>query len=1525
MQQTQVFLVLVTELVLLGISALVYAKALKSLPNASSTNTIVPLQYTIATPTNIGKLWPFIPNQVYSKAFLVHSTVETSTGQSDPISISEFFATSFQQSLMFTIGTSVSIVPFGSGYIFLQGSAGLTISYSLALTNESTQDITVKRFSNVPFAANQRFALRMQDIYGAIVLFNTNVKQPRTCSVWSDEFPQPTSNNFVMESFLTEHDAFQLQIGPQNTNIQFAGFPNITFTVPDTLVTSKQEFLIVINQALVSAFNDATYLQVSFDTTPNQCAGTLLWTNNDSDPISIQLIGSDVQKSATAAMFGFYQSGSIVYEDPSAFQVLTVEAHNSIHSPSATIVKWPCIIPMPISTSPGSADSDGLVNVYSTPSTVDPQNPNSVLCVNPSFLRNPVLQIFPNAKVQVFYAPETTLGPFTSQLVDASGTTLLDNIQTTFNAVASGPQLQTLRLLSIEAQLDSTSTNYNLVHSLLTLASGPTGPTNYIVMQPDPSGPTIASNDVSGPLTSFAFASGPSGLFTLQNTTALFNALALQLNYASSTMTVQDDIQLHYQILDASLNVLYQLYINVSLQVPGTSVTRYTYQDSAMPACFMPNSSQNGSASGCVIEAWAAGGGSLRNFVTPYYGGASSRLVYQLSNYIDKLQVYVGSAGTNQTAVSCAGGQRTRVEISGTVLCDIGGGGGAGFGSHGGQGAAIAQHQLDTLAPTGPTGPFSTFQTFQRHAVFYNGLSSSTRAYDLNATEIGQQFGTQQQGPFLKPLGQFWQGSGSGYFNHLPTGPIEPFMPASFLDNVFQNGEPGYSIVQNTRQYGSTGGQGGSGFGSIYNWAPNSGGPGCAQNTLQNGILLRYGGGGGGSTMASTVGALSSATSYTTTSGQAVLPGNAAQNVIVLAKSYPPFSNNRRTVPYDIVGAPFGGGRYVGQFVGEPTGPNDVSEPEYPAMESDAVYGSDAYAPITQYDAGTMSMMRYWQSELQSMVQQESLGAQMLQSVLDLNCLPGAKLSALTNAACAMVPKDYVVSRPSTTTSFEQGYIPIGPHDPGIPGTGGSNLTLVSGGEVCATNNNFTLCFLDYGLFHALYPEQYIGTLLSNEYLQYEGSIAQIQFGRSRPNQLFQCVFITLYQAVPGLVQSNMDGFVWTSSQDPAYGTSGEHFPVLPSTNNGFAFGQGTAFYGTLQGSFAATYDITQRVQSNLNDTLVGAMYALMPNWNFTQEQPVWSATSAQLPPDSPSSNIPTYQYVQSMWPANSAFYTRSFVRQSTVANPSSSAQVLHQLEHAKTSRPIVLSFAYTGSVQLCAVPSTCKHVILHAIGAGGHRISNTIRVKDLDLPGANFGPTGAVLVASTNFVNTHHNGANGSYVRNSYTNLRNLILEVRVGKAGSSVPVQEQQLEFCGGTIQKNGNIWALGGGQSSVLVQGSQKRLLCAAGGGSAGLYSSALKEGQEPMHHFQGVVGAHTTSLGQSSSDLLSGPGGSGLLGGTSGKKGFGGGSGTSFGTKGSFKSFTSESFKSVPTYMSGIGLGSTVEASAGNGLVVVELYM
>jgi len=415
----------------------------------------------------------------------------------------------------------------------------------------------------------------------------------------------------------------------------------------------------------------------------------------------------------------------------------------------------------------------------------------------------------------------------------------------------------------------------------------------------------------------------------------------------------------------------------------------------------------------------------------------------------------------------------------------------------------------------------------------------------------------------------------------------------------------------------------------------------------------------------------------------------------------------------------------------------------------------------------------------------------------------------------------------------------------------------------------YTLCVINEGQFDTSNLKQYINTVIRAPLGTFVTVIMDAYQGMSRPNQSYNCIFLNVQSKVP--VSALINGFLTMDAL--------------------ISKPQGNQCFGTLNSDAALAASTQSTVVRNIDLSTSNALADVMYSG-------ISSFVKQWLSIDLPQG----LNTISSVWPFKGSTY---FQIESSVQQLFSAVPLEKPLRALPSS---VFTFSFTGSIQTFKVPSNAKSITVHAYGGGGHSLS------ELNLS-----------TQTSNLQKPLHKGAQGTYVRSTFKDLRGKTIQVFVGKGGSNAVSPPGPRILLGGF--DSSATYAYGGGLSAIAdglhQDQSYKFLLVAAGGGCAGLYSDAVPEGTAKTHYLQGDTGKSISSLGLYAVDGISGPGGSGFVGGSNGTKGFSGASGESFLPP--KYSFRSTNVEKQPFWTPGIALGSTNKygSTAGNGKVIIEI--
>ena len=1405
-------------------------------PSGPSVQVQLPL-FTFVKALQLKPQWPYIKPTTnnldlnkYSSLFLKNSVVEGPNGQSDTTFLQNFQADSRKNSVRMRISQkgSVTVLPVGNsfaigqeaqyGVLFVTGDAGLVVSWS----QRDAQGRVSQRKQQL---GNSLIAqISIATLEGPVtVRSNQSGLEALQAQMWSEQLINSKTStppgHYVVQPYLSSNGAYRLVLSPLNTCLALAkgDAPPGAFQFGTSVeCNTTQEFLEAVNAKLSQlTLGD---LQVTMNSD-----NILVWTNSNADENYYLTFSDSItnqQRCATAATFGLYEKDedgiTVPFPEFSFVIIISSDAQpNSIPNQRPIVLQWPITATVPVYAVPGSCDSDGLVRIYPYN---DDENVNTDLDLLDASTID--LEIKASDRVQRLVGPISLLGPVVLTRFTLDSGTVLECT----SVIASGATTSMSQELDIESISIS---NQEELTEWYTLYENETV--------------NVAVSAVGGPVVLIAVNQDFNALF-LSGPTEYTVASSLLDNFTVSDRPIEQFLQLTLTILNSGSGKVYGSFdIQVDQAPEGTDLIRYTQESPNVPLMF---------GQGCIIEAWAAGGGSMLSSSVPTFGGASSRGVTKLEAPIYMLETRVGTKGVQVSTTRCSGGSSTYVRIDDSfLLMHLGGGGGAAIGSHGGQGGLIDGRLTNGPSTFGnPVGPSVPLEG--------QGYSGSTDAFDTARRDD-----VQELGPSGKPSKVYTDPDTKQLVVQFET--LQGSGSAVSLD-----GDPGYFVDSSgTKISTSEGGLGGYGYKAASTTATTRGGAGMAQsiNDLQSAHFL--GGGGGGSTMMLSMGNLGPfQTGWTNV------------NAILIAICRPPFSSfNPVTGP---VTGPYGGGSRGNQgFLYE-----SRTWPWYTVL-----YGISNQTSILGTILDSLKLSEH-----------NALVTRLLQAIIQKISV-SSSTSSLSNST---TDNYFALSEQNFVNYTEtQSYVPMALHNTSMPSTL-SELRLVQNGELQLLNYDgilngelsdgpyngfgFVLCVINDGQFDPANVRAYEGLPIKTLGIQpaYTSVVQRIVFRPSRPRALYTCVYIVVEDAIStlqlgGPLVIDFQGFLGNPN-------------ARPTLNIGSNFTFGTALYGSLvdtvdalNGRVYALAEVAPFLDLLLSEAIAFLIRRTDRNTSVA-DYALFHTTNNRYA--LPFDTLLGPSYINQVWPVSNGLSVKVYVRKALVPQTSNFNSVSVQ------------QFFYTGTIQYFTVPLLAKSVTVYAFGAGGHRVQ--------------------VLNSQSN---DSYSGADGSFVKGTFTNLAAEPLEIYVGRGGSYTSLSQQgsELPFCGGRDIEQ--IYALGGGFSGVSKQ--SKFFLVAGGGGSAGTKSSALVEGQTIVRpqKFDGSAGLALSTQGQDSIDPNSGPGGSGLYGGLTGVNGFAGGHGRSLVPKnGLFSNLIRQQKYFTATV--GLGFSRTLEygtVEAQDGLVVLEV--
>lgn len=652
-------------------------------------------------------MWPFPQGPPNSLLYLGPNSVEAPTvslpdGSTEVVDLLNFEAASSLQSVRIHFRDSsgtATLVPIGSGYVYIGGPAGLTISWSVqtdAGPVAMTRSMGSQEYVTVPI---EPLASAIKITIDSIVAGSTT-----TARVWSDEYSEPTHGLYRMQAFLDFRTAFQLTFGPLNSNFTVAEEDNSA--IPVALATipagAPSVFLDVLQHGLDAATNGALVanLEPYSDAEPDLLqVARLVIQNTSGSEYTVTWPTAGLSGAATAATFGLYEfigdspGGPIeLHNEP-----LVLAAGTTWYSPGLVCTHLPVGFTVPDWCIPGSHDTDGFLEILDG-------------------VGDTLASYSASASPYVFLGPTAS---FTTDAVDLLIGSSTEAATLSITTNATSPTSQTLTDIVLDTTESAVQAISDAVGQLQVYIS--VGLVGTAVGAPVAVGaPGLASAlfQISGGSATLAL-----NLLTTIITGAVNKSLFVDLYLIPVAEGTPSTPEQAVALAAAMLQATMVMHASTTRYLPGAP------QQSLMPLFRTP-------APSGTIQAWAGGGGSLLQVPGgPFYGGASPLVVapFEMTSAPSRVEIQVGPRGHRLGPRACSGGQSTYVLVDGVQIVMVGGGGGSALGSHGGPGGS-------TLGPSG----------------IAQGYAGSTVAYD-------GPFGTSTvSGPISKPSGQPYQGSGGG-------------------------------------------------------------------------------------------------------------------------------------------------------------------------------------------------------------------------------------------------------------------------------------------------------------------------------------------------------------------------------------------------------------------------------------------------------------------------------------------------------------------------------------------------------------------------------------------------------------------------------------------------------------------------------------------------------------------------------------------------------------------------------------------
>ena len=576
--------------------------------------------------------WPYTtnsPGAPITTLELSDSSVTLPNGSSNALDLLAFQADTHQNSLRFTIRSSIMIRPTTSAttgsYVFLVGDPSINANWS-TLVNGDIQTFD-KKLSKAPFS------IPVHGLEGPITLTTDKLASAR---FWSDEYDEPSAGHYLMQTFLKSDNAFLLSIGSLNNTFELhhdtvEGDFYIVNLSPASYVT-PDSFLQNLRSALVESGIPTDDLEVDLqanDSEPLQIS-RLLWNNKTGKEYTFVLPDASKNRCATAVTLGLYEFDNESDATVSTNFIIEADLLNPKEtvSKSSIIFQWPVVWTYHDIAVPGSSDADGFVIIDNSDSPYDSY----------SFI----------AGTHRVYGSTT----FVSSINTFTTGTFQTNCKITFGSVAATQESQVLSIRELILHQNDVLDALFESEDILTIKFR---------------GDSI--NLVSGKMRDF-FSLEDGDLNTLGDALYVLNSESLPGSSVVGNIKETRDLVVDFVTSETIAT------INTTLSFGSSTdfITRYSEEDS------------NQWPSNFTINAFGAGGGSISG----YFGGASGRAKVDVErlNDIFKLDIIVGRKGVIDSPRRATGGQATSVSINDINIMMIGGGGGAAIGSHGGQGGS---------------------------------------------------------------------------------------------------------------------------------------------------------------------------------------------------------------------------------------------------------------------------------------------------------------------------------------------------------------------------------------------------------------------------------------------------------------------------------------------------------------------------------------------------------------------------------------------------------------------------------------------------------------------------------------------------------------------------------------------------------------------------------------------------------------------------------------------------------------------
>ena len=329
-------------------------------PDNQATITLNKLRFNfpVIGPTPFKSQWPYTGAK--SLAYLFGTSSLTFKGSKNLFQN----ATSVNDSFILRLNGRndiIKIAPSGSGYLYLVGPSSASVTYTLAFRelapNESASVGSIIAYQQYKKNLDPvNFTIVPLSSLVSFITFESNGSSE--IRLWSDEFSTPTFGKYMMQTFLDSNNAFQMQITELNNTFQITYLSvDYKIEIPFIQNATASAFITNINNAIQASGLTLVTVRIGY---LNNGILTLLWQNANNTQIEIgPYLGQDLlHQCAACATLGLYENGEIF-----PLLITFFSTHLSL-MPSVLI--WPVTNNYQKYDSPGSADVDGLVNVYFT-------------------------------------------------------------------------------------------------------------------------------------------------------------------------------------------------------------------------------------------------------------------------------------------------------------------------------------------------------------------------------------------------------------------------------------------------------------------------------------------------------------------------------------------------------------------------------------------------------------------------------------------------------------------------------------------------------------------------------------------------------------------------------------------------------------------------------------------------------------------------------------------------------------------------------------------------------------------------------------------------------------------------------------------------------------------------------------------------------------------------------------------------------------------------------------------------------